>query len=179
MKFFALAALGAMYLMATAEALPWNYVYAQHQAPGYFHASGILATDPLFYNTYYEAYEVPYQHNVLAPYYYTDFYAPHQHNFQNHGFTFVHQSRPFNQAVLEIKGKESKTPIVNVDPINEQYDDKYDKKDDHNELIEEILDDDYEEYKSDQDNASLLDDYENYEYDVAKIGGRNDSPSRN
>ena len=58
--------------------------------------------------------------------------------------------RPFNQAVFEIKGKESKTPIVNVDPINEQYDDKYDKQNDHTELIEKILDDDYEEYKSDQ-----------------------------
>merc|ERR1712156_332511 len=176
MKFFALAALGALSLMATAEALPWNYVYAQHQAPRYFHASGILATDPLFYNTYYEAYEVPYQYNLLAPYYYTDYYTPYQHNFQNHGFTFVHQSSPFNQEVFEIKGKESKTPIVNVDPINEQYDDK---QDDHTELIEEILDDDYEEYKSDQDNASLDGDYEEYEYDVAKIGGRNDSPSRN
>ena len=54
---------------------------------------------------------------------------------------------PFNQEVFEIKGKESKTPIVNVDPIN---DDNYDKQDDHTKLIEEILDDDYEEYKSDQ-----------------------------
>merc|ERR1712156_33133 len=176
MKFFALAALGALSLIATAEALPWNYVYAQQQAPGYFHASGLFATDPLFYNTYNE---VPYQYNLLTPYYYTDFYAPYQHNFLNHGITFAHQSRPFNQAVFEIKGKESKTPIVNVDPINEGYDDKYDNQTDHNELIEEILDDDYEEYKSDQDNASLDDDYEEYEYDVAKIGGRNDSPSRN
>merc|ERR1712156_564993 len=176
MQFFALATLGALSLMATAEAFPWNYVYAQHQAPGYFHASGILATDPLFYNSYYE---VPYQYNLLAPYYYTDYYAPYQNNFQNLGFTFVHQSSPFNQAVLQIKGKESKTPIVDVDPINEGYDDKYDKQKDHSELIEEILDDDYEEYKSDQDNASLDGDYEEYEYDVAKIGGRNESPSRN
>merc|ERR1712038_1051724 len=135
MKFFALAALGALSLMATAEAFPWNYVYAQHQAPEYFHANGILATDPLLYNTYYEVYEVPFQYNLLAPYYYTDYYTPYQQNFQNHGFTFVHQSSPFNQAVLEIKGKESKNPIVNVDPFNEQYD----KQDDHTELIEEIL----------------------------------------
>merc|ERR1712156_656490 len=147
MKFFALATLGALSLMAAAEAFPWNYVYAQQQAPGYFHGRGIFATDPLFYNTYNE---VPYQYNLLTPYYYTDFYAPYQHNFLNHGFTFAHQSRPFNRAVFEIKGKESKTHIVNVDPINEDYDDKYDKQNDHTELIEEILDDDYEEYKSDQ-----------------------------
>jgi len=174
MKSFPLAALGALSVMATAKAIPWNYLYTQRQAPGYFHTSGILATDPLFYNTYYEA---PYQYNLLAPYYYTDYYAPHHHNFLNHGFTFAHQLGPFNQAVFEIKGKESKTPIVNVDPINEGYDENNDKQNDHTDLIEEILDDDYEEYKSDQDNASLDDDYEEYDYDVAKIGGRNDSPS--
>ena len=58
--------------------------------------------------------------------------------------------RPMNQAVVEIKGKEAKTPVVTVDPIEEEYDEEYDEQNDQTELVDESLDDDYEEYKSDQ-----------------------------
>jgi hypothetical protein len=153
MKSFVLAAL-ALSLIVASEAKPYFYPPGFEQINGFYHShppNAILATDPLLFNTYYNA---PYQYNFPNTYY----YPPYQYNLPYHALTFSNQYKPIIQAISKTKEKEAQDPITDIGPIDEQYE-EYDQE----KLIDEVLDDDEFDYYGSQS-----------ETDISSLGSRTD-----